>query len=318
VFYVFLVNEGYYSSILVGTASWQEPDFIEYWYPKGLAKSQLLPYYAEHFSYVEVNGTFYGIPQARITEQWCEQTPDGFVFDIKLHRLLSRHSTEAKFLPPDIRPLAQIISGKVELTAKIEKLVAEKFIAGIQPLLDAGKLGVLLLQLSPSFRPHSNTLSELDNILALFHEFPLAVELRNRNWLDGEQTAATVDYFKSRNVTLVSVDAPEAQHFTIMPNVDFITSERLGYLRLHRRDPEAYIKGKTVQERFDYDYTEEELIKLAQRITGIADTTKAVHVVFNNNRRDFAPKAAARLITILRGSTKLTIAKPFKKQPELI
>src|SRR5688572_12898539 len=109
------------TKVRIGTASWQEPDFIEFWYPKGLPKTKLLKHYAEHFNFVEVNGTFYGIPQAHITAQWCDQTPADFLFDVKLHRLLSRHSTEAKFLPADLRTKADIVNGHVELSAKMEK-----------------------------------------------------------------------------------------------------------------------------------------------------------------------------------------------------
>jgi uncharacterized protein YecE (DUF72 family) len=291
--------------VLVGTASWQEPDFIEHWYPKGLSKTKLLPYYAEHFSFVEVNGTFYGIPQAKSTEQWCRQTPGNFSFSVKLHKLLSRHATDAKFLPADVRSKADIIGGKVDLSAKMEKLVARKFIAGIQPLFDAGKLGALLLQLSPSFQPRTHVLSELDNVLELFAGFPVAVELRNRNWLEGEQAGATVQFFRKRQVTFVSVDAPPgSKHFTVMPSLDLVTNPALAYFRLHGRNEDAYVKGRTVQDRFNYDYSVEELATFAQRVTGIADQVRAVQVVFNNNRHRFAPDAAARFIKILIAKAK--------------
>ena len=102
------------TTFYVGTASWQEPDFIKYWYPKGLPKTKLPTYYAEHFNFVEVNGSFYGIPQAKTVETWCKQTPDDFIFTVKLHKLLSRHSTEAKFLPVDIRERATGTNGRVE------------------------------------------------------------------------------------------------------------------------------------------------------------------------------------------------------------
>src|SRR2546421_3805540 len=78
--------------ILTGTASWTDPGFIAEWYPPKLPASQRLRWYAEHFNLVEVNSTFYRIPDARIVQNWCDQTPQGFVFDIKLYRLLSRHS----------------------------------------------------------------------------------------------------------------------------------------------------------------------------------------------------------------------------------
>src|SRR3954465_3641885 len=78
--------------ILVGTASWTDPGFIADWYPKDIAARKRLAWYAEHFNLVEVNSTFYAIPSAKAVERWCSETPDDFCFDVKLPKLLSRHS----------------------------------------------------------------------------------------------------------------------------------------------------------------------------------------------------------------------------------
>src|SRR5215210_9451061 len=90
-------------AIVVGTASWADPGFVEEWYPDGLPARDRLPYYAERFDGVEVNSTFYAVPAARTVERWVEATPDGFTFDVKLHKLLSRHSARADSLPPALR-----------------------------------------------------------------------------------------------------------------------------------------------------------------------------------------------------------------------
>lgn len=128
--------------ILVGTASWSDPGFIEDWYPPGLPKNRLLSWYAEHFSFVEVNATFYSIPVERVVEGWVRQTPKDFVFDMKLFKLLSRHSVEAKFLPPDLRKQARFAGGKVVLSPELEDSVAERILREIEPLRAAGKLGI--------------------------------------------------------------------------------------------------------------------------------------------------------------------------------
>ncbi len=306
------------ATFFIGTASWQEPDFITYWYPKGLSKTKLLSYYAEHFNFVEVNGSFYGIPQAKTVETWCKQTPDDFVFAVKLHKLLSRHTTEARFLPPDIRERATVTNGKVDLTSKMEKLVAKRFRAGIQPLIDAQKLGALLLQLSPSFRPKTNQLSELENIFGLFNDFPLAVELRNRDWMTGEQAEQTVKFFERAKVCLVSVDAPESAHFTIMPSVDFVTTPKLFYLRAHGRNAEAYITGRTVQERFNHDYSKEEVESMAKRLVRFQKQAQKIFAVFNNNRNRFAPDAAEKLQALLERLCPGLVSLPRKKEPLLL
>ena len=86
--------------ILVGTASWSDAGFVQHWYPKGVRAHERLGWYAQQFEMVEVNSTFYSVPDLRMVERWCAATPDGFIFDVKLHQLFSFHSTAAKLLPP--------------------------------------------------------------------------------------------------------------------------------------------------------------------------------------------------------------------------
>ena len=73
----------------------------------------------------------------------------------------------------------------------------------------------------------------------------------------------------------------------------------MSYLRLHGRDAKAYLTGRTVAERFHYDYSDAELDGVLARAEHLAAASDAVHVVFNNNSRDFAPKAAERLRRLL-------------------
>ena len=78
-------------------------------------------------------------------------------------------------------------------------------------------------------------------------------------------------------------------------NLDEITNPRLAYLRLHGRNARAYLTGKTVAARFDYDYSDDEIAEVAERSKKLARTTSELHVIFNNNNLDYAPRAAARL-----------------------
>src|SRR5438067_9789535 len=107
--------------ILVGTSSWADPGFVAEWYPKGMPARERLPWYAERFETVEVNSSFYAIPEVATVMRWAEITPDGFVFDYKLHKPLSRHSAEVDSLPPELRKEAEDASrGRVKLTPDLE------------------------------------------------------------------------------------------------------------------------------------------------------------------------------------------------------
>ncbi|MEP6811145.1 MAG: DUF72 domain-containing protein [Chthoniobacterales bacterium] len=300
--------------ILVGTASWSDPGFVERWYPKGMPAGERLDWYAQHFQMVEVNSTFYAVPAARMVERWCRSTPDGFVFDVKLHQLLSRHTTAMKLLPPALRQRAEADTrGNVRLTPEIQDAITHEILRSVEPLRGAGKFGAFLLQLSPAFSPRKHELDELAPLLDLLADYRVAIEFRNRNWAEGENLAEMKAFLRARSATLVSVDAPAEDHFTIMPaQLDEITSPAIAYLRLHGRDAHAYKTGKTVAARFNYDYSDDEISEIAGRVRALASAAKQVHVVFNNNALDYAPHAALRLRASLR-----QIARAPARQPEL-
>jgi uncharacterized protein YecE (DUF72 family) len=283
--------------ILVGTASWSDPAFVQHWYPKGIRPGDRLGWYAQHFEMVEVNSTFYSVPDLRMAARWCAATPDEFMFDVKLHQFFSFHSTPVKLLPPDLQQQAATdAKGNVKRTPEVMEAMLKLFLRSMSILRSAKKLGALLLQLSPTFSPRMHKLEELDDLIELLRDFRLAIEFRNRNWVVGDRLRSTIHFLRQRSVAFVNVDAPAADHFTIMPsNLNEITDPGLGYLRLHGRNARAYITGKTVAARFNYDYRDDEVDEVAERSRRLAHEADEVHVVFNNNALDYAPRAATRL-----------------------
>jgi uncharacterized protein YecE (DUF72 family) len=293
--------------ILVGTASWSDPGFVAHWYPKKMKAGERLAWYAKHFEMVEVNSTFYSVPDARTVERWCKETPNEFTFDVKLHQLFSFHSTLAKLLPPELQRMAEInAKGRVNATPNLREKLLKVFLATMSILQRDNKLGVLLLQLSPAFSPRKHELSELDDLLGMLSDFPTAVEFRNRNWATGDQLRSTIAFLRKHGAIFVNVDAPKADHFTIMPSdINKVTNDAAAYLRLHGRDAKAYTTGKTVATRFHYDYSAKEIVEVAERSRKLAGEAKEAHIVFNNNALDYAPQAALRLRKALGQITNL-------------
>ncbi|HMC25047.1 MAG TPA: DUF72 domain-containing protein [Candidatus Udaeobacter sp.] len=283
--------------ILVGTASWSDPGFVERWYPKKMPAGERLGWYTQHFEMVEVNSTFYSVPEPRMVERWCAATPDDFAFDVKLHQLFSFHSTPAKLLPPDLQKFAETnAKGIVKSTPKLQEAVFKIFLRSMSIFHDAGKLGVFLLQLSPAFSPRKHELGELIQLIEMLSDYDLAIEFRNRNWTAGDKLQLTIDFLQKYHAIFVNVDAPASDHFMVMPSdVDEVTNSKVAYLRLHGRNEKAYITGKTVAARFDYDYSESEIAEVAQRSRKLAKEARESHVIFNNNNLDYAPHAALRL-----------------------
>jgi uncharacterized protein YecE (DUF72 family) len=286
--------------IVIGTSSWADPGFVEEWYPPDLPARERLAWYAERFEAVEVNSTFYAVPAARTVSRWAEQTPGDFRFDVKLHRLLSRHAADLRSLPPALREEATTNErGRVELTPQLEAALADEMTAAVAPLGD--KLTSFLLQLSPAFGPRDHTLSELDGLLErLSATAPVAVELRHRFWLHEDRIEDTLRWYEDRGAVFVSVDAPQGSRApTIMPAVDAVTRDDLAYVRAHGRNLEGYLRGRSVAERFAHRYSDDELEELGRRVQHLAEDVEAVHMMFNNNRGGDAPAAAQRMRELL-------------------
>ncbi len=278
--------------ILVGTSSWADPGFVKEWYPPKLPAKERLPWYAQRFEMVELNSSFYAVPDRTTVHNWVEATPPGFTFDVKAHRALSRHSARPESLPPDLRELHG--------TPELERPLAERLVEETAPLRDAGKFGMYLLQLTPAFSPRKHDLEELDVVVDVLGPHGLAVELRNRNWVADEgQRERTLDWFSDRAVTFVGVDAPAGDNFQIMPPLDALTNPARAYLRAHGRNAKGYLTGRSVAERFAWQYTDAELEEIAGRARSMAESAGEVHVAFNNNRGDDAPTAAQRFRALL-------------------
>jgi uncharacterized protein YecE (DUF72 family) len=290
--------------IAVGTSSWADPGFVEEWYPPDLAARERLPWYAEHFEAVEVNSTFYAVPARSTVARWAEITPDGFTFDVKLHRVLSRHSAPLDSLPKDLRARAKTTGrGRVELDKRLCDALCDAILEAVEPLVDAGKLATFLLQLTPAFRPRDERLDALAPLVKRLAPHPVAIELRHRGWLDERRRERTLGWMSEHGAVWVCTDAPESsKHVTIMPPIDAVTRDGLAYLRAHGRNLEGYTRGRTVAERFAHRYSDEELGEIRARAEWLAEQAGPdgqVRLMFNNNRGSDAPVAAERMRELL-------------------
>ena len=278
---------------MVGTSSWADPGFVEQWYPPELPARDRLPWYAERFEGVEVNSSFYALPEERTVERWAKITPDGFTFDVKLHRLLSRHSAPLESLPPDLRERARTTGrGRVVLDPGLEREMADRTVATLSRSSEAGKLSALLLQLTPAFSPHEHRLGGA----RAPHRRARAAPGRDRaappRLGRAQARRGHLRWYEDANAAFVATDAPQGDAPTIMPPVDAVTRDDLAYFRLHGRDAEGYLKGKTVAERFGWVYQPDELEEINTRVQELAGLATDTRVMFNNNRAADAPNSA--------------------------
>lgn len=286
--------------IVVGTSSWSDPGFVAHWYPPGLPAGERLAHYARHFEAVEVNATAYAVPRRAVVARWAQSTPPGFSFDVKLHRLLSRHRVGPESLPPALRAAATLDArGRVLLDDRLERALLHETLAALEPLEQEGKLATLLLQLTPAFEPRRHELDELAPLVARAAPRPVAIELRHRAWLEPGRRERTLDFYERCGAVFVCVDGPQGAAPTLVANLDAVTHPRIAYLRAHGRNARGWMTGRSVAERFDHDYSDDELVELRERAEGLADEAAEVRIMFNNNRADYAPRAAERMRELL-------------------
>src|SRR5215208_8417317 len=178
--------EGAAHELRVGTASWTDPTITKggVFYPRGVSSSEdRLRYYSSQFPMVEVDSTYYSLPERAIATLWAERTPDDFVFHVKAHALMTGQPTEVARLPePLIDVLPAALADKTRIYAKdlpleLSDAVWSYFLDALEPLRAAGKLGGVLLQYPRWFLPTPENKDHLAESAARLAGTPGAVEL---------------------------------------------------------------------------------------------------------------------------------------------
>jgi uncharacterized protein YecE (DUF72 family) len=290
-----------------GTASWTDPTMTApgVFYPKGAdSAEERLRYYASQFSVVEVDSTYYALPYKRVAETWVERTPKGFVFDVKAHALMTGQPTEVARLPKAIREelTSQLREKKriyrKDLPAELLDAVYAQFREGIEPLLDAGKLGAIFVQF-PKWVFPSNEARELILETRRRLDLPIAVEFRHGSWFNEKNAERTVRFLQDNKIPYVAVDEPQGFKSSVPPVV-IETNDDLAVFRFHGRNKDNWEKQEiSPAERFRYLYDEDELADWTPKIATVAKSTKQTHVVYNNCFSNYGTtnaREAARLL----------------------
>src|SRR5207237_5205679 len=269
--------------VRVGTCSWAAEALVKHWYPPGVPPRERLAYYAQHFSTVEVDSTFYRVPTSSMVSGWAERTPPGFVMHVKAFALMTRHPVKLQQLPPDLRERAAADErGRVDRPSReFRAEVFRLFLDELAPLREAGKLGGILFQLPPYvvWKPASLDYlewahGELDGDLML-------AEFRHRSWFEPE----VLRWLDDRGIAYVTVDAPKVDAKNVPPTLVAATAP-LAYVRFHGRNAATWNKrGGGAAERFDYLYAEGELREWIGPLRELAGEAEEVYVFFNNNNQ---------------------------------
>jgi uncharacterized protein YecE (DUF72 family) len=159
--------------VFAGTSGWAYPSWKPAFYPEKLAQKKFLGYYTTQLNTVEVNFTFRQLVKETTIQNWIQESPANFRFGVKAHQVIThikRLKGTEDFLP--------------------------RFLATIEPLASAGKLGPVLFQLPPNLK--MDTVLLKDFIAILPRTVPAAFEFRHESWF----VEQTWDVLRSYQVAL--------------------------------------------------------------------------------------------------------------------
>ena len=235
--------------IRLGTSGFSYDDWIGEVYPEDLPKWQWLPYYSRSFNTVELNVTYYRLPDSRYVRGWIDRTPDDFLFAVKAHRSLTHVRKDPDF---------------------------KVFCESIEELVTSGKLGCILAQFPYSFHATSENQTYLSNLAKELEGYPVVVEFRSHDWIAEE----TFKMLRNLNLGFCCVDEPRLKG--LMPPIAVATGP-LAYVRFHGRNAEKWWQHEFAWERYDYTYSEEELKDWIPKIQDLDEQAPLTLVYANNH-----------------------------------
>ncbi len=243
------------ADIRLGCSGWDYDEWIGPFYET--KKESKLSAYGRVFSTAEINSTFYRPPSQGMVLGWGRYTPENFTFAAKVPQTV----THDRLL-------------KVESGADRELL---DYCNLMRPLLDAGKLAVLLLQLPPRLSFHETRTRSFFESMP--QEFQFAMEFRNKGWLCPE----AFELLKEFNVAYTVVDEP------LLPSDLHLTSS-MAYIRWHGHGTDPW---------YNYRYSREELEPWIPRLKELAGSAQVVYGYFNNHFHGYAPENCLEVLEML-------------------
>jgi uncharacterized protein YecE (DUF72 family) len=253
--------------IRVGACSFTAPGWDKAFYPVRTPQRDYITRYADRYDTVEIDATFYAVPDPQVVRGWRLKTPDGFLFSAKIPRVVTHEKV--------------LVGCQVELDA---------FLESMRNLEE--KLGVLVFQF-PYFNKEMIEFSEfcdrLEKLLAGLPQGRYAVEVRNRDWID----EPLFNLLREHDVSFVPTDFPGMPSVVNLRNADAITSDFV-YIRLlgDRIYTEELLARHLGEVSFSEPVIERsrELDRWADWIDELSKKQISVYVYINNHYSGFAPR----------------------------
>lgn len=255
------------SRILIGTSGFSFRDWVGPFYPAGTRSGDFLSYYARHFDTVEVNSTYYAIPNPRVMDLMEKKTPPGFRFIVKLNKAMTHDGS-------------------------LEPGLYREFLAVLSPLKAAGKYDGLLAQFPWGFKHTPRNLAHLEGLRDRLAGEPLFVEFRHDSWLTPDLAA----WLRQHELGFCAVDEPPLKG--LLPPVTMVTATD-AYVRFHGRNSDTWWASGTGGDRYDYDYSPAELAEWVKKVGELARQARRTYLFFNNCHAGQAARNASLMKQLL-------------------
>ncbi len=260
--------------IKIGTSGWSYADWKTVFYPEKIKQYEMLDYYAKHFPIVEINFTYYRMPERKHLTKMSQRVPDDFEFFVKANQDMTHYKI-------------------TEVRRKDLPQIFQEFYNAIIGLGD--KVKGILYQFPWSFKPTEENYKHLEFIAQFIQSTgqvsDIIFEFRNREWL----TKRTSELMRKYNIVYCCVDEPRLKG--LIPPIVRVTGP-FAYIRFHGRNSKAWWKGDS-KERYNYLYTKEELQEWIPKIEQLSKEADTVYIFFNNCHSGNAVKNAEMLQEML-------------------
>ena len=227
--------------LYVGTSSYSLKEWVGSFYPPKTPAGEFLHFYASKFSTVEINYTFRHFPKISTSSSWAAQTPESFRFSFKMHNSVT-HVSRLK---------------------GIERSVYD-FLKALDPL--GPRVGVVLLQLPPSFKMNLELLKEVLDQLP--QDWRFAFEFRHPSWDHPD----VVDLLRNAGVALCDAE------WEIREGVPPVTAPH-AYIRIRKEPP----------------YSEEEMKRVREKVSGSMKQAEDLYIYIKHDTAGLAPQVALQL-----------------------
>jgi len=247
------------AAVRVGPAGWSYDDWQGIVYPPGMPRHlHPLEFLSRYFDTVEVNSSYYRPLPPNYAANWLNLLDGNPRF--KLTAKLYKAFTHERGSWPSQQDIDAVR-------------------AGFDPLMDARRLGAVLVQFPWSFTRTVENRKWHARVAGTFSEYPLALEVRHASWNRPE----VFDELAQRGIAFCNIDQPLFAN-SLGPT-DTVTA-RVGYVRLHGRNADDWFREDASRdERYDYLYSREELGQWLRKIERIREMAAEVYAITNNHYR---------------------------------